>query len=112
MKVLSTSKELSKKEAFALANDAGKLSEIEGETIEVAAYMFYEDTDSKTGEVKKILAIKTAEGLIYGTNSETFQKKFSDIMTNVYDDDSEPAMITIVSGVSKAGRKYIDCKVA
>lgn len=112
MKILSTSKELTKKEAFALAHDALKLSDLEGETIEVSAYMFYEDEDPKTGEVKKILAIKTVEGLIYGTNSETFQKKFVDIMANVYDDDSEPKTITIVSGVSKAGRKYIDCKIA
>lgn len=86
-----------------------KMSEAEDSILEVAAWLKYSDVNSKTGEIMEILSVVTEDGEMFGTVSNTFKKEFDDIV-----EFFGPAVgaIKVVSGQSRAGRKYITCTVA
>ena len=88
--------------------DVKKMSDAEGSLLEVAAWIAYTDTDSRTGEVREILALMTTDGEMFGTVSGVFQREFKD-MTKFFGDDV--GTIKVISGQSKAGRNFITCSV-
>lgn len=92
-----------------MSNQAQKMSDCEGQIVEIDAWALYEDEDSKTGEMKEILSILTADGDVLATISPTFKKDFWN-MASAFGDDLQK--IRIVSGLSKNGRKYITCEYA
>lgn len=102
---------LSKKQVYNLTMSpkAQKMSDAEGSTLEIAASCLYEDTDDATGEVRTILSVETPDGEIFGTNSTTFQRDFS-AMQDLFGD--EQLTIEVISGTSKAGRKFFTCVYA
>ena len=88
--------------------DVKKMSDADGSVLEVAAWIVYTDTDSRTGEVREILTIQTTDGEMFGTVSGVFQREFKDI-NKFFGDDV--GAIKVISGKSKAGRSFITCSV-
>ena len=88
--------------------DVRKMSDAEGSLLEVAAWIAYDDTDSRTGEIREILTIMTTDGEMFGTVSGVFQREFKEITTFFGDD---VGTIKVFSGKSKAGRNFITCSV-
>ena len=88
--------------------DVKKMSDAEGSILEVAAWIAYNDIDSRTGEIREILTILTTDGEMFGTVSGVFQREFKDI-TKFFGDDV--GSIKVISGKSKAGRNFITCSV-
>ena len=88
----------------------GNMKSLKGSTLEVAAWCKYEDLDSKIGELRPILTIRTPEGEVYGTNSATFIADF-EAMTDMFGPGGVD-VLEIISGTSKAGREFITCAYA
>ena len=70
----------------------------------------------KSPEVKKmidaedsVLTLETVDGEMFGTISEPFMKAFEEIVSFFGDDVGS---IKVITGNSKAGRKYVTCTVA
>lgn len=88
----------------------GKMSEIpDGTVLKVVHFAFYTDTNNE-GKEQEILSIMTDNGDLYGTNSSTFQREFSEIEDIFEGSDIPP--ITIVHGKTKAGRDFITCALS
>ena len=85
-----------------------KMSDAVDSVLEVRSWMDYSDVDSKTGEIREILAIETVDGEIFGTISPTFRREFADIV-NFFGEDV--GAIKVVGGQSKSGRDFITCTV-
>ena len=86
-----------------------KMTDAAGSELEVVAYVIYDDMDNKTGEIKEVVTIATADGELFGTISSTFIREFKDII-NYFDGDA--GNIKVISGTSKGGREFITCSVA
>lgn len=108
MKIIENYPEtLDKKTAFKMTEEeAIKLTECEGQELQVDAYVLYEDVNSK-GEEVTLLSI-LSDNKVYATISNTFIDKFMKI-ANAFKE--EGFSIEVVGGTSKAGRHYISCKV-
>ena len=109
--VLRTSKDLTKTQQYflTLAPNVMKMSDKAGEVIKLDSWCVYEDhSTNKAGEekVSTVLAIKTPDNAVYGTNSMTFIKSFTD-MIDFFDGDVN--YILVDSGTSKNGREFIQC---
>lgn len=109
--VIRTSKDLNKTQQYflTLAPNVQKMSDKAGEVIKVEAFCIYEDVSTtKNGEEKTstVLSIKTPDNKVYGTNSMTFIKSFTD-MIDFFDGDVN--YILVDSGTSKNGREFIQC---
>ena len=83
VKILETSGKLSAVEEYTLTMAAGnkKMQDHQDETIEPVTWALYTDTDEKTGEVKEVLSIKTADGDVLGTVSKTFKRDFFSMLS-------------------------------
>lgn len=109
--VTRTSKDLSKQAQYflTLAPNVKKMTDKSAEVIAIDAYCLYEDVSTnKNGEEKisTILAIKTPDNEVYGTNSATFIKSFIDMM-DFFDDQVHYCLVDC--GTSKNGREFIQC---
>lgn len=93
-------------------NNVRKMADAKGETLEVAKFVLYEDTNTD-GEVMEVLAFETTDGTRYATNSRTFIRNFKDIAT-IYDDAQAalPTKFVVGSGRSKSNREYLTCDLA
>ena len=110
MKIIQTSKELTAQEIYFLTMSptVQKMSDAENQIIEVAAWVVYEDLNSKD-EMQSILSIKTPENEIFATNSATFREDFVK-MNELFNSMGETvSAIKVTSGKSKADRKFITC---
>lgn len=95
-------REISKKEAYMLQkSQTVKMSDYDGEIIEIDVVVIYDDLDKKTGEPIQVLVIKGANGVLYGTNSITFINEFKDMYETFGD---ELTHIRVVTGQAKLGR--------
>ena len=92
-------------------NDVGKMSDAKGETLEVAKFVLYEDSD-KNGEIMDVLAFETVDGVCYATNSKTFIRNFKDIVA-IFDEAGEelPTKFHVGFGLSKSNREYLTCNL-
>ena len=108
MKVLKQYPEvLDKKTVFKMTKEESlKLSDCEGQELQVDAFVFYEDTNAK-GENVELLAIKSNDN-VYATVSKTFIDKFLEIDEMFRDDGYS---IIVDGGTSKSGRHYLTCKL-
>lgn len=112
MKIIKTyPEELSNKKLYdlTLSPMIRKMSENEGAVLEVAAYCFYEDEDSD-GNSRQLLSVLTPEGDSFATNSTTFREDFQRLI-DLFGPDGVTA-IEVISGTSKAGRRFITCAYA
>lgn len=104
--------DLGKRESYRIMNsmETKRMMDAEGSVLEVVAWIIYEDDpDPKTGDVKKVLSLMTADGEIFGTISPIFITEFEKIVKHFGDDVGN---IKVISGTSKSGRAFVTCTVA
>lgn len=108
--IIEKSRELTKQELYLLTMSpkADSVKNHIGERIEVSAWLLFEDTDKKTGEVHQVLSVLTPENEVVSTISPTFQGDFMD-MAELFNNDFS---FEVISGKSKAGREFITCALA
>ena len=114
MEIKYKTENLTATDIFALTkgNDVKKMRDAEGETLEIAKYVIYNDVDVHD-EPMTVLAVETAAGVRYATNSKTFVRNFTDIL-EIHKAAGEPmpSKFVVGSGTSNHGRKYLTCSVA
>lgn len=86
-----------------------KMIDAAGSELAVVAYVIYDDVDAKTGEVKEVVTIMTADGELFGTISQTFIREFKDIIDAF---DGDVGNIKVITGTSKNNREYVTCSIA
>ena len=83
------------------SNVVQKLSSQAGQVVDVADYVIFDDV-KPTGEVVEILAIRTSDGEMFGTNSQTIIKGFKAIIEAF----GEPVPFEVLEGIGRSGRTY------
>ena len=114
MQIVFKTEEMTLKEVVSLTkgNDVKKMSDAVGEVLNFDKVVIYEDVNSK-GEPMNVLAVQTAEGVKYATNSATFIRNYTEIVDIFKDSEEEiPTTFKVGSGTSKAGRPFITCDIA
>lgn len=115
MNIVFKTEGINAKELYMLTKSSAvaKLSTLKGQEIDVDKAVLYEDTNSKTGEVIKVLALMLKDGKCYATNSGTFIRGYEDILT-MFGDTGEPipTLLKVAVGTSRAGREYLTCEIA
>ena len=108
--IIEKSRELTNQELYMLTMSpkADSVKNHVGERVEVSAWLLFEDTDKKTGDVHSILSVLTPENEVFFTISPTFQADFMD-MAELFKNDFA---FEIISGKSKAGREFLTCALA
>ena len=108
--IIEKSRELTNQELYLLTMSpkADSVKNHIGERIDVAAWLLFEDTDKKTGEVHSVLSVLTPENEVFSTISPTFQTDFMDMAELFHNDFA----FEIISGKSKAGREFVTCALA
>lgn len=77
----------------------------DGDKLTVTGYIMFNDV-KPTGESSEILSLITDDKNVYSCQSVTFKRSLQDIAELF---DGEPFTIVKISGVTKAGREYINC---
>lgn len=110
MEIIEMSKNVDKKKAYQLthAMQTRKVQDAVDSTLPINAWVRYNDIDATTGEAKEVVVIES-EGEVFGTISKTFIREFVDIIA-AFGDDPDFA-IKVVSGTSRAGRKFVSCEI-
>lgn len=90
--------------------DRRRLTDAKGAELELASWVLYEKPD-KNGNAVKLLALSTADGNTYCTNSGTFCQSFESAVEMFSQFRQEFHTIRVIVGTSKSGREYIDCVV-
>ena len=108
--IIGKSRELTNQELYLLTMSpkSDSVKNHVGDCIDVSAWLLFEDTDKKTGEVHRVLSVLTPENEVLSTISPTFQSDFLDMSELFHNDFS----FEIISGKSKAGREFITCSLA
>ena len=109
--ITNTSKDFTEIEQYLMTLDQGITSVKDlpdGEIITVAGYLEFEDVKETTGEVVKVLSIITPENTCYACQSQTFKRSLKDIANIMHGNEFA---IEKISGKTKAGRDYINCKL-
>lgn len=87
-----------------------KLTNIKGQNITLDKWVLYTETN-KDGKEMELLALTTADGSAYCTNSATFCRSFESAVEMFAQFGEEFHEILVTTGTSKNGRDYIDCVV-
>ena len=77
----------------------------DGTSIPVAGYLLYEDVKDD-GHSEEIMAVITPDRKVYAFQSATFKKSIKDIFDVM---NGKPFSVIKTSGLTKAGRSYINC---
>lgn len=112
IKILNASRELSAVEQYLMTISPAieSVKDVEdGTHIMVSAMLDFIDVKDD-GEETHILSILTPEKKAYACQSQTFKRSLSDI-ANIVTDSTELETFGIIktSGVTKAGRDFINC---
>ena len=114
MEIIKKTEGLTSADLYALTkgNDVRKMADAKGEILDVLKYVLYRDEDVKGNEMA-VLAVETVDGAKYATNSKTFTRNFSDILS-IYEESNEtpPTRFFVGSGKSKSNREYLTCNIA
>lgn len=122
MKITNMSREFNAKEIYNMTQDKAVISTkdvADNEILNVNGYITFEDTN-KDGDTSDILAIMGADAdgvvKVWACQSATFKRSFFDIIDILNSqniDIAENAVaIQKLSGTTKAGREYVDCRWA
>ena len=109
--VTYTSREFSEVETYlmTIAPSIKSMKDVaDGTSIAVAGIMSFDDVDEQTGEVDKITSIITPENVVYAFQSATFKRSLTDIANIMH---GKPFSVIKTSGVTKAGRDFINCEL-
>ena len=108
---VSEAKELTKVQKYQLtsSNDMHVIKDVaDGELIDVNIWSIFVDEKEDSDDVT-ILSIMDNDGIVYCTNSATFQRSFEEI-ADLYDDCGYTGFtIKKLSGETKAGRPFVNC---
>lgn len=105
MKITYTSREFSKVERYKLTMNPMSISMKDvgdGTVIPVDGYILF----SQSEETPELVSILSTDGDVYVGQSKTFIRSLSGIHECM---DGDPYSIEKVSGISRNGRKFIDC---
>lgn len=110
MRIINQSKEMTMMQKYDLTkNPLGKsMKESVDQVLEIDIWAIYEDKNAKAEDIT-VLAVRTKEGDVFRTISETFINAFDEICDLACDMGEEVKTIKPVSGVAKSGREYITC---
>ena len=110
MKVVRQYGEISKVDMFNATQgaDQEKMIDHAGETIDMKAWILYDDVNAE-GKEQTVLSIIDNEGIVYSTISTTFFDQFRKLVDFMGDDDYS---IKVVTGTTKNGREYVSCVAA
>jgi hypothetical protein len=114
MTILKTSRDFTNVEKYLMTQDPGIMSVKavpDFTRMEVSGYLLYEDQNVK-GETSELLSvIGSVDGAtkVWCCQSATFKRSFSQ-MFELF--EGEPFTIIKTSSVSKAGKDYVDCRLA
>lgn len=107
MEIIKSSNGLSKQDIYRMSHNTSiSAKDLAGSTLDVAAYLYYHDTNSR-GEDVNVLVLKTALDLV-STISGTFAKAFMDIV-EAFD---LPVQIRVIVGKTSKGRDFVTCELA
>ena len=88
-----------------------KMTSVKGETLALDKWALFNVADRKTGEMRKILSIKSGDKM-YATNSATFIESFDAMIDCFQKMGLEVHHIRVTTGTSKGGREFINCVYA
>lgn len=109
MEIIEKSRDFTKQELYKLTRGQSiNAKDAIGTDVHVDGYCKYSEVNSK-GEQVEILAVLDVDGTVYATMSQTFKREFEFIVDIMGDD---PFTITIIGGVTKAGRDFVSCTLA
>lgn len=106
--ILNTSRELTNVEQYlmTIAPSIKTMKEVaDGQRISVDATLIFEDV-KEDGTTTELLSILTPDKECYTCQSATFKRSLSDIAKIM---EGKPFTIIKTSGVTKAGRDFINC---
>lgn len=114
MNILSTTRELSKKEVYLMTGSSAIQNSIkdlaDGEVIKSTGAIIFEKEDSK-GKVVKLMSIIDINGIVYTTVSETAIKAYNEIF-EVFGYEEGTLDIVKMSGTTKADKEYVTFIIA
>ena len=113
MEILKSTQGLKAADIYSMTKGSGimKMQDAKGEVLNVAKYVLYKDLNTE-GKEQDVLAVETAQGVRYATNSKTFIRNFFDILDTFSGMGEEFGMAFLVgSGTSKNGREYLCCDI-
>lgn len=102
------SKDFTEVEQYLMTLDRNikSLKDVEDNTaISVAGYLTFTD-EKENGDSVDILSIITPDNEVFSCQSATFKRSFNNIANIMHD---KAFSVIKLSGVTKAGRPYIDC---
>lgn len=109
VKIINTSREFDNVETYLMTISPAikSMKDVaDGTVIRVDGYMFFEDVKENTGEISEIMSVITPEKEVYSCQSQTFKRSLTDIHSIM---GEKKFSIVKTSGVTKAGRDYINC---
>ena len=108
IKINETSRELTKVERYLMTASPSMKDVEDGTSLSVLAWCTFTDVKETTGEAVDLLSILTTDANVYSCQSATFKREFFTIVDLMEDDDFS---VIKFSGVTKAGRDFISCKL-
>ena len=113
MEIIKMSKNVEGADLYFLTTspEIEKMTSVKGQTLALDKWALFADEDSKTGEMRKILSIKSSDKM-YATNSATFIKSFETMLACFDKMGLEVHHIRVSTGTSKGGRELINCVYA
>ena len=108
--IIEKSKDFDKVDEYLMTKgkDTHSVKDVDdGTSIVVDGYIIFTDV-KKDGNEIEVMSIITPEKEVYATQSQTFKESLLDIISIIGDG---VAPIVKISGTTKAGRPYVDCKL-
>lgn len=108
IEIIEKSREFTKPEIYLMTISPAMISckDIEdGTSISVSGYLFFDDV-KEDGKRTSLLSIITPEKQVYSCQSDTFKNSLMDIFSIM---EGQSFSIKKISGVTKAGRDFINC---
>lgn len=108
--IIEKSKDFDKVDEYLMTKgkDTQSVKDVEdGTHITVDGYIVFTDI-KKDGTEIEVMSVITPEKEVYATQSQTFKESLLDIISIL---GSGSAPIVKISGTTKAGRPYVDCKL-
>lgn len=91
------------------SNSATPLKKVaDGAEIEYDGYVIQEITNELTGETFNSILIKSKDGTIYATRSESFIRSLREIL-DICADDEDPIVLRVERLESNKGNEFITC---
>ena len=113
MEIIKMSKNVEGADLYFLTTspEIKKMTSVKGQTLALDKWALFADADRKTGEMRKILSIKSGDKM-YATNSATFIESFEAMLECFAKTGLDVHHIRVSTGTSNGGREFINCVYA